>query len=70
VGKRGGCHPEINNEEALGKEMSRRGFEKRRKVRKEDIERNGLKKREEGLRSRETAEDFGRRDKEKSLGTQ
>jgi hypothetical protein len=44
VWKKGGCHPEMNNEESLGKEMSRRGFEKRSKVRKEEIERNGLKK--------------------------
>ncbi len=29
-----------------------------------------MKKREEGFVSRETSEDFGRRDKEKRLGTQ
>jgi hypothetical protein len=30
--KREGCHPEINNDKSAGEEMSRRGFEKRRKV--------------------------------------
>jgi hypothetical protein len=33
-----------NNEKALEEEMSRRGFEKRRKVREGEIERNVLKK--------------------------
>jgi hypothetical protein len=30
--KRGGFHPEINNEIALREKMSRRSFEKRKKV--------------------------------------
>jgi hypothetical protein len=29
--KKGGCHPEINNEKALGEEMRRRCFENDRK---------------------------------------